>query len=179
MWLRSFLHDSQRRRREVRSVNPGHMGRRPFFETFEDRRMLSLNSAVNYPVGTDPQDIVTADFNGDGKLDLATVNTGSNNVSVLLGNGLGGFGGAQHFAAADSPYARNPSSLAVADFNGDTHLDLAVAFDSYGVYILKGIGDGTFQSPGRVGPGFYTVMEVAVGDLNGDSKMDLVVSEFF
>jgi Calx-beta domain/FG-GAP-like repeat len=117
---------------------------------------------------------VTADFNGDGKLDLATANTGSNNVSVLLGNGAGGFGAPQQFAGL--PYLHS-DSLAVADFNGDTKPDL-VAAGGTDVYILKGNGDGTFQSAVRFGgPGFWTVLDVAAGDFNGDNKMDLGVTE--
>jgi hypothetical protein len=150
------------------------------FETLEGRRLLSFTSAAPNSVGTNPQAIVTADFNGDGKADLATVNAGSNNVSVLLGNGAGGFGAAQQFAAAPAnTFALNPSSLAVADFNGDAKADLAVAFGAYGVYILKGNGDGTLQSPVRFGPsiGLWNAMEIAVGDFNGDHKADIVVTE--
>ena len=75
-------------------------------------------------VGTTPQALVTADFNGDGKPDLATANSGSNNVTVLLGNGSGGFS-----AAPSSPFATgaSPQSIAVGDFNGDGKPDLAIA----------------------------------------------------
>ena len=146
-------------------------------ETLEGRRLLSFAAAANYPVGTNPQDIVTADFNGDGKLDLATVNKGSSNVnvlpgsvSVMLGDGTGGFGAATPFATG-----RMPNCLAVADFNGDAKLDLVAGCDD--PYILLGNGNGTFQAGVRVGPGFYTILDVAVGDFNGDSKMDLVVNE--
>ena len=55
--------------------------------------------------------IVSADFNNDGNLDLATANDGTYNliggsISVLLGDGQGGFGAASHFVAAAS--TRNP-----------------------------------------------------------------------
>ena len=149
--------------------------RRACLETLEGRRLLSFAAAVNYPVGTNPQDIVTADLNGDGKLDLATANTGSNNVSVLLGDGAGGFGAAQQFAGL--PYS--PVSIAVADFNGDTTLDLVAAGGSGRLaFILRGNADGSFQSAVPFGgPAFWTVLEVAAGDFNGDNKMDLVVTE--
>ncbi|WP_375443160.1 DUF4114 domain-containing protein, partial [uncultured Nostoc sp.] len=62
------------------------------------------------------------DFNGDGKLDLAAANLNSNNVSVLLGNGTGGFGTATNFSVGTAP-----RSVTVGDFNGDGKLDLAAA----------------------------------------------------
>src|SRR5688572_27522957 len=87
-------------------------------ETLELRRLLSFAPAVSYAVGTNPQAVAAADFNGDGKLDLVTANAGSNDVSVRLGNGTGGFGAAGHFATGAKPL-----SVAVGDFNNDGKLD--------------------------------------------------------
>ena len=53
---------------------------RACFETLEDRRLLSFSPAVSYPVGTNPQAVVTADFNGDGRLDLAVANYSTANT---------------------------------------------------------------------------------------------------
>ena len=63
--------------------------------------------------------MAVGDFNGDGKLDLATANGEAFNISVLLGNGDGTFQNAKKFDAID------PNSLAVGDFNADGKLDLA------------------------------------------------------
>jgi VCBS repeat protein/FG-GAP repeat protein len=72
--------------------------------------------------GSIPYSVEVADFNGDGNADLATANAGSNTISVLLGNGHGGFAvGASPGAGTDPVYA------AVADFNGDGVPDLAAA----------------------------------------------------
>ena len=62
---------------------------RPNLEALEDRLTPSLSSAGNYAVGTNPQAVVTGDFNNDSKLDLAVANFESDSVSVLLGAGDG------------------------------------------------------------------------------------------
>jgi hypothetical protein len=68
-----------------------------------------------------PETVATGDFNGDGKLDLAVGENGSNSVSILLGNGNGTFR-----AQVDYAVGLGPSSVVVGDFNGDGKLDLAV-----------------------------------------------------
>jgi hypothetical protein len=132
---------------------------------------MSFTPAVSYPAGTNPQEIVTADFNNDGRLDLATCNTGSGSVSVLLGNGNGPFQAPQTSAAGD-----NPVSIAVGDFNGDGKLDLTAANGGTGaVSVMRGNGDGTFQAPSGVGVGGDPT-SVAVGDFNGDGKLDVAAT---
>jgi YD repeat-containing protein len=116
---------------------------------------------------------VVGDFNGDGIPDLATVNGQSEKVSILLGNGDGTF-----TEASGSPisYGDELDSIAVADFNGDGHLDIAVAdwYDAR-LKILLGNGDGTFTSGSvfNTGNGPYAL---AVGDFNIDGTPDLAVA---
>jgi hypothetical protein len=115
---------------------------------------------------------VVADFNNDGHLDLATANFGDRTVSVLLGDGAGGFGAAIASAAGAAPV-----SLAVADFDHDGNLDLAAAniYQGYPwMSFLLGNGDGTFQLPTFP---HLAALAVAAGDFNGDGNSDLVVSE--
>jgi hypothetical protein len=115
--------------------------------------------------------VTVADFNGDGKLDLAVANNRSNNVSILLGNGDGTFQPAVEYGAGS-----NPTSVTVADFNGDGKLDLAVANNgSNNVSILLGNGDGTFQPDVNFAAGSGP-SSLAVGDFNGDGKLDLAVA---
>src|SRR6202049_1746735 len=82
---------------------------------------IEFAAAKSYPVGTSPAGIAVGDFNGDGKPDIAVANTGSGNVSILLGNGDGTFQPAVNYSAGNSP-----SGIALGDFNGDGKLDLAV-----------------------------------------------------
>ena len=131
----------------------------------------ALQSAVNYTAGTAPSAIVAGDFNGDGKIDLAVANQGSNNASVLLENGDGTFAPAVNYGTGLAP-----SSIAVGDFNQDGKPDLAVANSQGGsVSILLGNGDGTFQTAlsFMAGP---NPASIAVADFNGDGIADLVVA---
>ena len=156
------------RRRPVRRRPPAS---RLCLESLEDRCLLSFSPAVNYPVGANPQAVVTGDFNGDGRLDLAVANSASNTVSILRGNANGTFQAAQNFATGAVP-----RSLAVGDFNKDGKLDLVTANDgAYDVSVLSGNGDGTFRAPTSIGIGLRQ-LSVAVGDFNSDGKLDLAVA---
>src|SRR6266481_6798217 len=73
---------------------------------------VDFAAAKSYPVGTTPAAVAVGDFNGDGKPDIAVANTGSDNVSILLGNGDGTFQPAVNYSAGCSPTA-----IAVGDFN--------------------------------------------------------------
>ena len=125
------------------------------------------------PLGTSPVTVVLADFDGDGALDMATANIGSNDVSILTGVGDGTFLSQQRrftFGAA-------PTALAVGDFNGDDELDLVVTSSATAnnVRVLLGAGDGSFTvlAPQTAGP---AVTAVALGDFNGDQVLDLAVA---
>lgn len=124
---------------------------------------------ASFPTGgVQPDGVATADFNEDGRLDLAAVNRNSGSVAILLGNGSGGFSVPMTFAVG------SPRWIAVGDFNGDHHLDLAVAGFS-GVTILLGNGTGTFGSATNFAVG-TSPSSIAAADLSGDGHVDLVVA---
>src|SRR5260221_9411685 len=78
--------------------------------------------APSYSTGRNPIAITVADFNGDGRPDLAVANNRDGNVSVLLGNADGTFQTAVNYGAGTAP-----KSIAAADLNGDGRIDLVVA----------------------------------------------------
>jgi hypothetical protein len=148
-----------------------------------------FREAEGSPLATEegPAAIVATDLNGDGKADLAVANASSDNVTVLLGDGSGGF-----TPALASPFATPvsadgstdmlglPESIAAGDFNGDANADLAVANfngSSDNVAVLQGDGHGGFANavgspfPANGNPG-----PLAVGDFNDDGRPDLAVA---
>ena len=98
--------------------------------------------------------MAVGDFNRDGSPDLVTANHSSNNVSVLLGNGSGGFG-----AADQLPAGPTRTRLAVGDFNRDGIPDLAAANSGSNIVsVLLGNGSGGFARRATSRPGARTVL---------------------
>jgi hypothetical protein len=141
------------------------------------------------PSGANPSGIVAADFNGDGKLDLAVTDKGANQISVFLNTSTGRgdfvFGAATNLGAGASPVG-----LVTADFKGDMNADLAVADSAvdgnsnFNVTILEGDGNGNFPTTVTVTVGtggkspskLQTPTGLAVGHFHGSSLPDLAVS---
>jgi uncharacterized protein (TIGR03437 family) len=130
----------------------------------------SFGTAKHYAAGLTPNAIAIADFNGDGRLDIALA--GASRISVLPGHGDGTFGNPVPTAAAFQPTA-----MAAADFDGDGVMDLAVTDGTAGkIYFLRGAGDGTFRAP-RVIATATNPVALAIGDFNGDGIADLAVAD--
>ncbi len=155
---------------QVVVTNPAPGGGASNPQTFQITNPTStiLLGRADLAVGIDPRGMVVADFNGDGKPDVAVVNRADNTVSILLGNGDGTFS-----AAATYPTGFDPIAIAVGDFNGDGKLDLVTANRAaYTISILLGNGDGTFATNVDYTTGTEP-MAVAVGDFNGDGFLDV------
>jgi hypothetical protein len=101
---------------------------------------------ADFTTGVGPVAVAVGDFNGDDKLDIATISGFDNAVvSVPLGLGDGTF----------KPYVTTTAgtqggSIAVGDFNGDGKLDVVISDNqapSLGADVMLGNGNGTFQAP--------------------------------
>jgi hypothetical protein len=131
-----------------------------------------------FACGKSPNDIAVGDFNGDGNLDLVIANTGTPYLTVLLGDGKGGFKASAKspFAAASNPHVHG---VAVGDFNGDGKLD--VVTDSWGnnqILMLAGDGAGNLNGPGRIfNVGKRPYERLRTADFNKDGKMDVVTTD--
>ncbi|HEV3229753.1 MAG TPA: VCBS repeat-containing protein [Solirubrobacteraceae bacterium] len=127
--------------------------------------------------GGSPDAIAVGDFNDDGKLDLAVANFGSNTVSVLLGDGHGGFA-----LAPGSPFSSGgagPTGLAPWDFNGDGREDLSVINGmSSTLEVFAGDGTGRLTpQPGFPAPtGGSGPAGILAGDLNADDMGDIAIA---
>jgi len=135
------------------------------------RQPSPLFPRPDFDTGDDPVSIATADFNGDGILDLLTANQQSNDVSILLGIGGGTFRPQVRY-----PVGTTPVQVVAADFNGDGRADiLALNRLSNDLWVRLGNGQGTFGSRIRTvtvaGPEY-----AAAGDFNRDGKIDLAIT---
>ncbi|MFN7949977.1 MAG: FG-GAP-like repeat-containing protein [Blastocatellia bacterium] len=124
-----------------------------------------------------PKGIAVADFNRDGKADLAVACQGvgsGGGLRLLIGNGTGGF-----VAGSATYVTTSPRSLAVADFNLDNKPDLVSVSDSGFVSPDLILGDGTGGFTFTTFGGGTSLVGVAAADFNQDGKMDVVVSQPF
>jgi len=142
-----------------------------------------LSAAVGspFPVGSTisgTRSVAMGDLNGDAKADLAATSWNpSGKVSILLGNGSGGF-----TLTAGSPIATGcniPDDVAIGDLNGDRRPDLAIACQSSGLAILLNDGSAGFApAPGSPHTDVGSIRSVAIGRFTPDSIPDLAVGAF-
>jgi FG-GAP-like repeat len=118
-----------------------------------------------------PELIVAADFNGDGKLDLAVNVAGFDMVAILNGDGQANFTLKEHVETDTLP-----KGLAVGDVNRDHHLDLVSIMEwGYDIRINLGDGHGGFIGAGELN-GDGEPNRIAVADLNNDGNLDLIAN---
>ena len=128
--------------------------------------------------GHSPNDLAIGDFNGDGHPDLLIANTETPNLTILLGDGKGGFQPAAHspFVTTSQPHVHG---VAVGDFNGDGKLDAVT--DSWAhdhILMFFGDGAGNLITPGRIfNTGKRPYQRLRTADFNRDGKMDVVTTD--
>jgi hypothetical protein len=150
-------------------------------------RMFSNNGSGTFATGdygsarpgNEAADITLADFNGDGKLDAATANGATNDVSVLLGDGAGNFpdATAANVFSTGATVGR-ASALAAGDLNGDGHFDVVTANGTdNSVSAMLGNGAGVLTTPtSTTGTGGTQAADVALADVNDDGRLDALVA---
>lgn len=138
----------------------------------------SFSPTANFVAGFQPVSVTVGDFNEDGKADLAVANNQPDpsfisRVSILLGTGTDSFGPKTDLWAGY--LSGNLTSIAVADFNGDMHADLAVANPTQKrVLIFPGKGDGEFDPYTEVAAGERSE-SLTIHDLNRDGNPDIAI----
>ena len=137
--------------------------------------------AVSYPTDAGPYELVAADFNGDGILDLATALNATNAVCVLPGLGSGGIGNGTFGSFLTFSVGNLGTGLATGDFNLDGKPDLvATEYTSGTVGVLLGTGAATFSPASFLPVAHYAAgvqpYHIEVADLNEDGSPDLAVA---
>lgn len=127
------------------------------------------------PFGTvgSPEYLAAGDLDGDGDIDLAVGHRIASTVSVLVNDGIGGFG-----VLGSYPISQNAYGVVLADFDGDGDLDLAVGKGTAGansVGILLNNGLATFSAAINYATGGLDPVVLAAGDLDNDGDIDLAV----
>ena len=127
---------------------------------------------ISLRTGLDPTSIIAAPLFGSGPLDdLAVADQAAGTVSLLQGNGLGGF---PHISTLELGSAGFPNVVTTGDFTGDGELDLAVGLQSpNSVAIELNQGDGQFAAPDSVGLDPHNTPLVA--DFTGDGVPDVAI----
>jgi hypothetical protein len=163
------------RKTAARKSNPRQLRFfKPALETLENRTLPSLTSPLSGGIGGTPTAPRVGDFNGDGVPDLVTVDPVKSTVTILLGKGDGSFGSPLTY-----PAGPGADAVAIAALTNNHKQDLVVAdfgtagvANSGGVSVLRGNGDGTFQSAIFIPTNSQPVAIVA-RDFNGDGNTDI------
>ncbi len=125
---------------------------------------------VDHPLPSQPDQSVTADFDGNGTLDLALVHMNPGSVTLFLSNPAGDF-----LPPLPTSVAQSPRGIAAGDVDGDGDVDLAVALSTgSGVRLLLNDGAGNMSLGAVVATAGGSPLDVALANMDGGSDLELV-----
>jgi len=131
----------------------------------------TFQKAMRLPGTLESRWIEPGDFDGDGKIDLASANWVSSSVTIHLQRD-----GNTFEPTTTLPFGGEPHSMAVEDYSGDGKLDIFMGIDVAGILPLLGRGDGTFEPQKSFTGTGPCHRSIAGGDFNGDGLADLVAT---
>ncbi|CAF2715870.1 unnamed protein product [Rotaria sp. Silwood2] len=154
------------------------------FETNNIGILLGYNNGsfadmTTYSTGFEshPYYVITADLNNDNRIDIISVNFGSNTIGIFLENSSGSFTMMIPYSTGNSS---TPYAAVVGDINHDGRLDIVVA--NYGtntIGVFLGYGDGNFQDQVTYSTGYQSFPAfVVIGDFNQDNQSDIGVANY-
>ena len=137
----------------------------------------SFQTRTDYATGAAPVYVATGDFNGDGILDLAVANNAADTVSILFGqSGTNGKATGTFSTHTDFVAGAGPTSIAVADYNLDGVLDLAITDStSNTISLLFGLTGGSFNANFELNVG-TDPLSIVTADFNGSGRPDVAVA---
>ncbi|HEV3468832.1 MAG TPA: FG-GAP-like repeat-containing protein, partial [Pyrinomonadaceae bacterium] len=133
----------------------------------------AFGQAASFAVGGEPHGLAAADFNGDGRIDLATSSHAgvTSEIVILSNDGAGGFSVTGRVGVSSGP-----NDLVAADFNGDGKVDLAASMQGAdAVALLRGSGTGSFAAPVNFPVGDFPV-DLLTADFNRDGRPDIATA---
>ncbi|CAF3375562.1 unnamed protein product [Rotaria socialis] len=138
----------------------------------------TFTSSVLYETGSDsaPCMVAVADFDNDGRTDIAVANFGINSISLLFGTENGSFVSRTPLSTASS----RPIFVYASDLNNDTAVDIVtVNYGTHSISVFYGYGNGAFSEPDSYSTGYDSFpLAVVSGDFNNDHKIDLAIANY-
>ncbi len=145
----------------------------------------TFQNAASFVTASGPRSLAIGDVNGDTHDDVVTLNWSSDNVSVLPGDGTGGFGAKVDYSLGgivENEPRTGHNAIYLGDIDGDSDLDIAAEAGA-NIAVLKNNGNGTFGTPtsylvADASPSDF-VYGFGLADVNGDNDLDLLAINWF
>lgn len=137
-----------------------------------------FSAPTSFPIGSDPEDITTADFNNDGRTDIVTADFNGRVAAILPNTGSGNFGTAIAIPTGTTG-GSNPAPIAIVTgkFNADNNQDFLTVNNDETVSVKLGNGNFTFNNPPTIPTNLVGIQQdIEIGDFNRDGIMDFATS---